>query len=117
MRRIQRQRSEWLERVERVGIRMGKDGRSRSKNWWCGTKVYEELWVEYLRERRARRVYARRAVASAVKAGILSRPAICSRCGKECVPEAHHRSYREEDWLDVEWLGVDCHRLVHQSIC
>jgi len=44
----------------------------------------------------------------AVKSGTLVRPTKCSRCEKECKPEASHHDYSKP--LDVEWLCAKCHR-------
>lgn len=44
----------------------------------------------------------------AIKTGKLVRPDACSRCGKECRPEAAHHDYAKP--LDVIWLCRSCHR-------
>lgn len=52
---------------------------------------------------------ARRVVEAAVKAGVLSKPGSCSKCGKtSCRIEAHHEDHARP--LDVTWLCVSCHR-------
>lgn len=52
---------------------------------------------------------ARRAVEAAIKAGVLSKPESCSKCGKTgCRIEAHHEDHTRP--LDVTWLCVSCHR-------
>lgn len=55
---------------------------------------------------------ARDAVARALAVGALTKPAACERCDKTTTKlEAHHWDYREE--LDVRWLCVSCHNIVH----
>lgn len=56
---------------------------------------------------------AARAVRNAVKRGVLIKPNMCSDCGKDCVPEAHHFSYHEEHLLHARWMCRSCHRLLH----
>lgn len=58
------------------------------------------------------KTYARQRVAWAVKAGKITRPANCVRCSK-CTAdlEAHHPDYSKP--LDVQWLCVPCHNVVH----
>lgn len=70
---------------------------------------------EKTRKRRLLRGRARKAVAKAIRDGILIRPDRCSnpKCNCLCKPEGHHWSYLEERWLDVEWLCADCHHALH----
>ena len=58
---------------------------------------------------------ARNAVRDAIRMGKLIRPVICESCPKKGKSEAHHWSYKEEHWLDVNWLCTDCHKTLHQS--
>lgn len=54
---------------------------------------------------------AYRAVDAAIKAGVLTRPMVCSGCGcpdSDHRIEAHHYDYRKP--LDVIWLCTPCHR-------
>lgn len=50
---------------------------------------------------------AQAAVARAIRAGLLHRPAVCSECGFDGRIEAAHRDYDEP--LDVRWLCRSCH--------
>jgi hypothetical protein len=61
-----------------------------------------------------RRFRAREAVGKALARAVLQRPSCCSRCGATSRPEAHHRSYEREHWLEVEWLCSRCHRREHR---
>jgi len=65
---------------------------------------------------------ARRAVHRAIRKGKLIRPTICERCGKGGFDtkgnnklQAHHWSYKQKDWLDVEWLCDSCHKKEHKK--
>jgi hypothetical protein len=62
------------------------------------------------RDRYPHLIRATQAVREALQRGDLMRPSTCSRCGKVCRPEAHHRSYEPEGLLDVEWLCRECHQ-------
>lgn len=52
-------------------------------------------------------------VSNSIRDGRLIRPDKCSVCGMGCKPHAHHWSYDEEHWLDVEWVCVNCHIDIH----
>ncbi len=52
-------------------------------------------------------------VGNAVRDGRLIRPSKCERCGKSCVPHAHHKDYRRP--LVVTWLCRACHFEIHGS--
>lgn len=57
---------------------------------------------------------ARSAVVRAIRKGKLIRPDHCSKCGKECKPEAHHHNgYEKSHRLDVIWVCRDCHIQQH----
>lgn len=69
------------------------------------TKKYREMFPEKYR--------ANSKVSNAIRDGMLTRPDKCEGCGKPCTPHAHHWSYAEENWLDVEWLCAVCHGEMH----
>ncbi len=51
---------------------------------------------------------ARNLVKKAIKAGTLTRPSSCSKCGNTDIRiEAHHKDYTKP--LDVMWLCRSCH--------
>lgn len=52
-------------------------------------------------------------VAKALKDGKITRPSVCSWCGKEGYTVAHHRTYKRV--LNVEWICDRCHRNHHLS--
>jgi hypothetical protein len=54
---------------------------------------------------------ARNAVASALRRGKITVPDRCERCKLEKSLQAHHPDYSKP--LDVQWLCVPCHNLVH----
>lgn len=58
---------------------------------------------------------ARDAVCKAVKRGKLTRPDICSQCGRDDLPieSHHHKGYSRKNWLDIVWLCRSCHHKIH----
>lgn len=55
---------------------------------------------------------ARTALHHAVKSGRIQKPAFCERCENETSSlNAHHENYLKP--LDVEWLCLPCHNIVH----
>lgn len=58
---------------------------------------------------------ARHAVKWALKSGKIMRPSSCSSCGNVCIPNAHHDSYDESQWLNVRWLCKSCHAAHHRK--
>jgi len=75
-------------------------------------KEYHKRYIEAFPEK----YKANHKVNNALRDGKLSRPDKCDGCGIECKPHAHHWSYEEEHWLDVEWLCVVCHMQLHHSL-
>src|SRR5580698_1884754 len=45
--------------------------------------------------------------------GKLVRPSSCQRCGRISAIHAHHHDYSKP--LDVEWLCIYCHELIHHG--
>lgn len=61
---------------------------------------------------------AHSAVNMAVKAGKLTRPTKCERCGKgrrEIIAH-HHKGYAKKNWLNVQWLCHSCHKFAHTGL-
>ena len=48
----------------------------------------------------------RRRLREALRCGILERPALCDKCGRETFTHAHSRDYRQP--LIVDWLCKRC---------
>lgn len=67
------------------------------------------------KERFPEKYNANRKVNNAIRDGRLDRPDYCEMCGHPCIPHGHHWSYKEEHWLDVEWLCVVCHMQLHHK--
>lgn len=65
------------------------------------------------RESNPLRYKANCAVSNAIRDGRLSRPKNCSKCLKECKPQAHHDNYNKP--LNVRWLCIDCHNEFHRN--
>lgn len=70
---------------------------------------YQTRW----RRKNRQKVYARRAVWRAIKAGKLLKPDKCNNCKVKCVPEGHHADYSK--WLEVTWLCLKCHLSTHKE--
>ena len=79
--------------------------RARNPGWQQEMPSYGKRYFKPTKE--AHRAHV--AVANAIKRGILVRPATCSKCGKQCRPEAAHHDYAKQ--LDVRWLCMSCHRM------
>ena len=54
---------------------------------------------------------AKSAVRNAIRAGTLSRPSTCSKCGNGGLIHGHHEDYSKP--LDVIWLCRPCHTALH----
>ena len=54
---------------------------------------------------------ARHVLAKAIRHGKITKPARCSKCQRECVPDGHHIDYSRP--LDVIWLCRQCHSAEH----
>lgn len=69
-----------------------------------------KVWKKNEKERI--RTNANNAVKYAKAIGMLKiKP--CKKCGKEA--QAHHNSYKKEDWLKVTWLCVEHHSEWHRN--
>lgn len=68
------------------------------------------------RQEVSREVKARQAVYVALRAGQITRPDHCGRCGVSCIPDGHHESYEPEHWLEVVWLCRACHGATHRKV-
>lgn len=74
-----------------------------------------EYFAEYRRSNKGKR-RASAAVQTALRNGTLARPDICSRCRTtERRLVAHHHSYEQSSWLDVEWICDRCHMEEHAA--
>lgn len=51
---------------------------------------------------------------NAVRDNKLIRPDCCSKCGKECKPQAHHADYTKP--FEITWLCFICHRKEHGQL-
>lgn len=50
----------------------------------------------------------------AVKAGRITRPTNCERCGNESRLQGHHEDHSKP--LEVEWLCDPCHKQLHRDL-
>ena len=77
----------------------------KNPNWKGGISASQSVMNS--RRKHPERNRARRAVSSAIKRGMLTRPKHCNDCGLESYCEAHHESYDKP--LNVMWLCRKCH--------
>jgi hypothetical protein len=75
-------------------------------------RIREALRAALPRRDHAAQSRATSAVADAIRAGVLTRPARCSTCDEEHARiQAHHDDYGKP--LDVRWLCAPCHVAHH----
>lgn len=68
------------------------------------------------RERFPERYKAHNAVNYALRSKKITKPSKCEGCGEKGVHlHAHHTSYEQSHWLDVEWLCTVCHSELHHE--
>lgn len=86
--------------------------KAASRNWKENNRErHAELAVEY-RARHKDKITAQNRLNYAVRTGKIQRQP-CQVCGATERIQAHHVSYKPEDWYNVRWLCQDCHELVH----
>ncbi len=71
---------------------------------------YQKHWNKINPKKRK----ARSKMTNAIASGRLIRPKLCSLCYKETKLHGHHKDYSKP--LNVEWLCVKCHYLIHRFI-
>jgi len=76
-------------------------------NYRGGVSANRSRYSLAFKAARPEAVVAQRAVATALRRGVLVRPAACGRCLRACRPDAHHPDYRYP--LSVEWVCRKCH--------
>lgn len=91
-----------------------KNRLEKQKIWKSKNKERIRKYTATARKRFPFRTAARSYVCAAIKEGIIVRPEKCSRCNKECKPEAHHEDYMRP--LDVVWLCRQCHGFEHRKL-
>lgn len=57
---------------------------------------------------------AHKAVARAIKKGVLIKPVVCPQCGSSVKIEGHHDDYAKQ--LDVIWVCQRCHNKIHEAM-
>ena len=70
-----------------------------------------EAFLKFMHASQEQKQWARSDLASALKTGKLTRPAMCSRCFESGVIEGHHPDYSKP--LAVVWLCNPCHQFIH----
>ena len=81
-------------------------GRRRAENY--KEIIYE--WTRLFPEK----VKIRDQLDYVIKIGIITRPKICPKCGREARIQAHHFNY--EHFMNFIWLCASCHKKVHNSM-
>jgi hypothetical protein len=107
-----RNRKEISEKA-RIYYTTNENVRKKSKEW--KSKNREKL-NNYLKEhvnKNPLKVRARKIVNYHIQKGNMTRPIKCSKCIKECKPEAHHEDYMKP--LDIIWLCRSCHGKEHRK--
>ncbi len=98
--KFQRYRTRHPERVNAV-VRKNRAGR----------------WGAISNARRLRenvKVNAWKNIYNRIRRGKLKRPKVCSRCGRDCKPQAHHKNHAKQ--FEVLWLCRECHLFEHGMI-
>lgn len=99
----------WKKRFEKTETR-----KKIAKRYHQSPKGKEQRHQQYLKHKL--RVYARSAIAYALRDGIITRPDECAKCVSECKPEAHHYlGYSKEHHFSIQWLCKSCHSEIHKS--
>lgn len=59
----------------------------------------------------AEKIKARYHVSNAIRDGRLLKASACQLCNTACEVEAHHhKGYARQNWLNVQWLCLTCHK-------
>ena len=106
-------------RAEEQRTSAGKATNKRAHAKWSRTdagKVSCRKNSKKHKEKFPEKIKAENAVNNAIRDGKLIRPSHCEDCGKKKFVQGHHWSYKEEHWLDVEWLCMKCHRKLHRLL-
>jgi len=114
-----------LKRLKEYRSKNAARNREREKSRYEKIKLDPEKYSKYRTatmngRRKSRLLYpshtkANSKVLSAIRSGKIIRPNLCSSCGRQCKPEAHHDSYDESQWLVVRWLCRKCHCEHHRK--
>lgn len=104
-------RARTLWRIDKRAERERKpDGQSQEewREWYARNAEHRRDYQNAHRDPQKQR--ANRMALAAIRSGALVRPSTCSRCGKDCKPDAHHSDYNKP--LEVEWVCRSCHRKI-----
>lgn len=85
------------------------------RNWRQANKHKAKEYEARRKPRDPAKAKARSVVNNAVKSGGISKPDVCSQCGRPDKPiHAHHYAgYDYLNWLNIVWLCPSCHREAH----
>jgi len=103
-----------------------KDEKVRSKAYWSVPKNRERknrdharLMKEYSATEEGRlKAGAQKYLNNAIRDGRFERKYECEDCGttERKIEGHHHMGYERENWLNVQWLCVNCHKKAHREM-
>lgn len=108
------ERARGLDRAQKQRERERKGPEQVRREWkhWYDNNIDHRRQYQQARNDTYKK-RAHNAVLNALRRGKLTRPSVCSCCGKECRPDAHHADHSKP--LEVIWLCRSCHVLVEQN--
>ena len=102
-------------RAVKLKYSRSEKGRAKLKAYAASAagKRSHYLAVKKHREKNRDATIARGRINDAIRYGKLVKPTDCEACGSESALHGHHASYSRP--LDVQWLCVPCHTVVHKD--
>lgn len=89
--------------------------KSASRNWKKNhLEEHARLAREY-RKRHPEKIIAQNRLNYAIRCGRIQRQP-CEQCKTNDRVHAHHVSYEQKDWYNVNWLCFNCHALEHEKL-
>ena len=85
--------------------------KKRNSDWRKNNPEKHQIQTETYRQKYPERRVGYNKTMYDVRSGKIDRPDKCSFCGKECVPEGHHKDYNRP--TELIWLCVQCHTNIH----
>lgn len=102
----------WYQRNIERARKLSLEATKRYLSTDHGKKKRNERSAKWEKENREKcRIHDR--TMYAVKTGKLIRPNFCSKCFKECKPQAHHKDYSKP--YEVIWICQRCHFKLHHE--
>lgn len=82
------------------------------QNWKKENPAEHARLAREYRQRHPEKIIAQNRLNYAIKKGRVVRQP-CEVCGRSDRVHAHHRTYLPEDWYNVKWLCIQCHKDEH----